>query len=51
MSKYQYDDWGRVTRETDYLGKHTYTTYANNSTYGVGGMLKTINHQKSLSYN
>ena len=22
---YQYDDWGRVTRETDYLGKHTYT--------------------------
>lgn len=44
--QYQYDDWGRVTRETDYLGKHTYTTYANNSTYGVGGMLKTINHQK-----
>ena len=43
---YQYDDWGRVTRETDYLGKHTYTTYANSSTYGTGGILKTINYDQ-----
>ncbi|MFV0573154.1 MAG: RHS repeat-associated core domain-containing protein, partial [Xanthomarina gelatinilytica] len=43
---YQYDDWGRVTRETDYLGKHTYTTYENSSTYGMGGLLKTINYDQ-----
>ncbi|QHI38239.1 tRNA(Glu)-specific nuclease WapA [Kordia antarctica] len=43
---YQYDDWNRVTRETNYLGKHTYTTYANNSTYGTGGLLKTTNYDQ-----
>ncbi len=43
---YAYDNWGRVTSETDYLGKTTTTSYANTSTTGTGGTLKTINYNQ-----
>ncbi len=43
---YLYDDWSRITRETNHLGKYTYTTYANSSLYGAGGMVKTINYNQ-----
>lgn len=42
--EYRYDDWGRIDRETDYLGTHTFTTYDNSTLYGAGGSIKTINY-------
>lgn len=43
---YQYDGWGRVSVETDYLGNHTYSTYTNSTTFGAGGLLKTIDYDQ-----
>ncbi len=43
---YTYDDWGRVIIETDYLGKDTVITYANDTSYGSGGSMKMINYDQ-----
>ncbi len=43
---YLYDAWGRVKKETDYLGKGTFITYASNTDFGAGGVLKTINYEE-----
>lgn len=39
---YQYDGWNRVTRETDYLGNHTFISYALEFFPGSGNTYRII---------